>query len=148
VEFVDGALGFADAVHLHEPEAFGTLGVLVGDDFHVGHGADAGEQLEEVALGGVIGQVADVKTRCGDLDGFGFARLTGSALFARFARPARRTGLAGFVAGALTAFVAAGRGFGGLRREAEERFDFIPQAGRFAGLAGDFEVVAGTRRTG
>jgi hypothetical protein len=37
---------------------------------------------------------------------------------------------------------------GGLRREAEERFDFIPQAGRLAGFAAHMEGVAGTRTRG
>ena len=160
MKLLDGAFGLRDAVHLDKAEAFGALGVLVGDDFDMGYGADAGEQLEEVALRRVIGQVADVEAGGGDFDILRFARLARGAGFAVLAGFTRRTRLAGFVTGALAArgtlgtfgafkaFGAVGGRSGGLRREAEERFDFIPQTSRLAGLAGDFEVVAGTRRTG
>ena len=157
MEFLDGAFGLGDAVHLDKAEAFGALGVLVGDDFDMGYGADAGKQLEEVTLRRVIRQVADVEAGGGDFDILRFARLArgaGFTILAVLAGFTRRTRLAGFVAGALAAlralgaFKAVGGRLGGLRREAEKRFDFIPQTGRLAGLAGDFEVVAGTRRTG
>ena len=126
----------------------------------MGYGADAGKQLVEVTLRRVIRQVADVEAGGGDFDILRFARLArgaGFTILAVLAGFTRRTRLAGFVAGALAAlralgalkaFGAIGGRLGGLRRKAEERFDFIPQTGRLAGLAGDFEVVAGTRRTG
>jgi hypothetical protein len=127
--------------------------VLVGDDFDMGYGADAGEQLEEVTLRRVIGQVADVEAGGGDFDILRFARLArraGFTILAVLAGFTRRTRLAGALAAlrAFGAFKAVGGRLGGLRREAEERFDFIPQTGRLAWLASDFEVVAGTRRTG
>ena len=83
-----GAFGLRDAVHLHETEAFGALGVLVGNDLDIGHGADTGEQLEEVALSGIIGEVTDVEARRGNFDSLGLAGRT---------RFARRALLAGFL---------------------------------------------------
>ena len=68
VQFLHGALGFIDRLHLHEGEAFRALVVPVTYDLRVLHVANAVEQLEEIALGCVEGQVADVKTRRSDFD--------------------------------------------------------------------------------
>ena len=74
VQFRHGALGFIDGLHLHEGEAFRALVVPVTHDFCVLHVANAVEQFEEVALGGVEGKVADVKTRRTYLNRFRPAR--------------------------------------------------------------------------
>ena len=74
VQFLDGALGFLDGLHLHEGEPFRALVVAVTDDLRVLHVANAVEQFEEVAFGGVEGKVADVKTRRTYFDRFRLAR--------------------------------------------------------------------------
>jgi hypothetical protein len=74
VQFRHGALGFLDGLHLHEGEPFRALVVPVTHDLCVLHVANAVEQFEEVALGGVEGKVADVKTRRTYLDRFRPAR--------------------------------------------------------------------------
>ena len=63
VQFLHGALGFLDGLHLHEGEPFRALVVPVTHDLCVLHVANAVKQFEEVALGSVEGKVADVKTR-------------------------------------------------------------------------------------
>jgi len=63
VELFDGALGFLDRLHLHKSEAFRALVVPIAHDLGVLHVADAVEELEQVALGGVEGQITDVKPR-------------------------------------------------------------------------------------
>ena len=68
VQFRDGAFGFVHSQHLHEGKTFRALIMFVGDDFRVLHLADAIEQLEEIALGGVEGEIADVETRRRDFD--------------------------------------------------------------------------------
>ena len=74
VQFRHGALGFIDGLHLHEGEPFRALVVPVTHHLCVLHVANAVEQFEEVALGGVEGKVADVKTRRTYLNRFRLAR--------------------------------------------------------------------------
>ena len=63
VQFLDCALGFLDRLHLDEGEAFRALIVTIAHYFGVLDMADAIEELEEIALGRVEGQIADVKAR-------------------------------------------------------------------------------------
>ena len=77
VQFGDGAAGFLDGKHCDEGEAFGLLGVFVAYDLGVLDLADSVEELEEVTLGGVEGEVPDVDFRGVDFDEFGLARLPG-----------------------------------------------------------------------
>ena len=74
VQFLDGALRFLDGLHLHKGEPFGALVMPITYDLCVLHMTDAVEQLEEIALRGVEGQIADVKTGRSDFDWFRFAR--------------------------------------------------------------------------
>ena len=53
VQFLDGAFRLIDRLHLDEGEPFRALVVPVGHDLRVLDVADAVEQLEEIALGGV-----------------------------------------------------------------------------------------------
>ncbi|MEY2546148.1 MAG: hypothetical protein QOG48_1265 [Verrucomicrobiota bacterium] len=72
VQFRDGAFGFVDGLHLHEGESFRALVVAIAHDLGVLHMADAVEELEEIALGRVEGQIADVKSRRAYFDRLGF----------------------------------------------------------------------------
>jgi hypothetical protein len=68
VQFVNGAFRLIDGLHGDEGEAFRPLVVPVGHDFGIVHLADAVEELEQIALGRIEGQVADVKSRRRDFD--------------------------------------------------------------------------------
>src|SRR5207244_3448250 len=74
VQFIHRALGLLDRLHLDEGETFRALIVAIAHHFGVLDVADAVEQLEEIALGCVEGQIADVKTRRRDFDRFRFTR--------------------------------------------------------------------------
>ena len=60
VQFLHRALCFFDCLHLDEGEAFRALIVPIAYDLRVLHVANAVEQLEEIALGCVKGQVPHV----------------------------------------------------------------------------------------
>lgn len=68
VQLLHRAFRFLDRLHLDEGETFRALVVAIAHDFGVLHMADAIEELEEIALGRVEGQIADVKTRGSDFD--------------------------------------------------------------------------------
>ena len=68
VQFLHRALGFLDRLHLDEGETFRALIVAIAHDFGVLNVADAVEELEQIALGRVEGQIANVKTRRSDFD--------------------------------------------------------------------------------
>ena len=68
------ALGFVDRLHLDKGKAFRTLVMPIADDFRVLDMANAVEQLEEIALARVEGQISDVQTRRSYFDWFRFAR--------------------------------------------------------------------------
>ncbi len=88
MEFLDGALGLGCGIHLDESKALGALGVLVGNNLDICHRAHAGEEIEEIALRSIVGQVSDVKPRGCHLDSLRLARFT------RRARATRLLGLA------------------------------------------------------
>ena len=94
VEFGDGALGLVDGVQLDEAEALGAMGLAVADDFDVLDRADSAEEFEQVALGGVEGEVADVDAGSGHLDALGLARLARGGTLRTIAA-GRTLGLAG-----------------------------------------------------
>lgn len=74
VQFVHGALGLVDRLHLHKRKTFRALIVTIAYDLCVLHVSNAVEQFEEVALGGVERQIADVETRRRDFNPFWLAR--------------------------------------------------------------------------
>jgi len=59
VQHFDCFLGFLFGRHLHEPEAPGPAGELVGDDPDRLDGAGLGEELAKILLRGLEGQVTD-----------------------------------------------------------------------------------------
>jgi hypothetical protein len=63
VQFLDGTFRFLDRLHLHESETFRPLIVTVTYDLGVLYMANAVEQLEEITLRRVEGQVTDVEPR-------------------------------------------------------------------------------------
>lgn len=74
VQFTDGAFRFLECLHLNEGETFGTLIVAIGNNLCVLHLPNAVEELEEVTLRRVEGEIAHVETRRSDFDRFGFTR--------------------------------------------------------------------------
>jgi hypothetical protein len=61
VQFLGRFLGRFERLHLDEAEALRAVGVAVHGDLHVLHRADLGEEIEQVALSRLVGQVADVE---------------------------------------------------------------------------------------
>jgi hypothetical protein len=78
VQFGDSTLGFVDGLHLDKGKSLRFLGVLIGNDFHVLDRPDAAEKLEEIPLGRLKGQVADVNARRRDFDNFRFSQPRGT----------------------------------------------------------------------
>jgi len=74
VQFLHSAFRFLDGLHLHKRKTFRALVVPIAYDLCVLHVANAVEQFEEIALGGVEGQVANVETRRRDFNPFWLAR--------------------------------------------------------------------------
>jgi hypothetical protein len=74
VQLLHCAFRFLDGLHLHKRKTFRALVVPVAYNLCVLHVANAVEQVEEIALGGVEGQVAYVETRRRDFNPFGLAR--------------------------------------------------------------------------
>ena len=73
VQFLHSAFRFLDGLHLHEGKALRALVVPVTYDLGILHVPHTVEQFKEIALGGIEGQVADVKTRRSDFDSFRFS---------------------------------------------------------------------------
>ena len=74
VQFLYSAFRFLDGLHLHKRKTFRALVVPIAYDLCVLHVANAVEQVEEITLGGVEGQVANVETRRRDFNPFWLAR--------------------------------------------------------------------------
>ena len=81
VQFLHGTFRFLDGLHLHKRKTFRALVVPIAYDLCVMHVANAIEQVEEIALGGVERQVANVETRRRNFNLFWLAR--GVAMAAR-----------------------------------------------------------------
>ena len=60
VQFLNRAFRFVDGLHLYKRKAFRALVVAIANNLCVLHMSNAGEQFEQVALGRVERQVADV----------------------------------------------------------------------------------------
>ena len=73
VQFLNGPFRFLEGLHLNKRKTLRTLVVPIADYLRILHVPDAVEQFEEIALSGVEGQVADVKTRRSDFDCFRFS---------------------------------------------------------------------------
>jgi hypothetical protein len=73
VQFLNGPFRFLDGLHLNKRKTLRALVVPVAYYLRVLHVSDAVEQFEEITLSGVEGQVAHVKTRGSDFDGFRFS---------------------------------------------------------------------------
>ena len=76
VQFLHRAFRLFDGLHLYKRKTFRALVVPIAYDLGVMHVADAIEQVEEIALGGVERQVANVETRRRDFNPFWLARRT------------------------------------------------------------------------
>ena len=72
VQFLHCPLGFLDRLHRDEGETFGALIVAIAHDLSVLHVTNPVKEFEEITLGRVEGQIADVETRRRDFDGFGW----------------------------------------------------------------------------
>jgi hypothetical protein len=77
VQFFYRAFRFLYGLHLNERKTFRALVVPIAYDLCVLHVSNAVEQFEEIALGGVEGQVADVETRRRDFNPLWLARRSG-----------------------------------------------------------------------
>src|SRR3954447_7694776 len=87
VQFLHCALRFIDRLHRDEGKTFRALIVAIAHDLGVLHVADTVEELEQIALGRIEGQIADVKTRRSNLDRFRLVLRPRLALFALLVRP-------------------------------------------------------------
>ena len=74
VQFIYGAFRFLDGLHLHKRKTFRALVMAVAYDLCVLHMSNAVEQFEEIALGGIERQVANVETWRRDFNPFRLAR--------------------------------------------------------------------------
>ena len=74
VQFLHRAFGFLDGLHLYKRKPFRALVVPIAYDLCVLHVSNAVEQFEEIALGSVKRQVANVKTRRRDFNALWLAR--------------------------------------------------------------------------
>jgi hypothetical protein len=73
VQFLHSAFRFLDSLHLHKRKTFRALIVSIAYDLCILHVSNAVEQVEEIALGGVERQVANVETRRRDFNPFWLA---------------------------------------------------------------------------
>jgi hypothetical protein len=74
VQFLHSAFRFLDSLHLHKCKTFRALIVPIAYDLCVLHMSNAVKQVEEIALGGVERQVANVETRRRDFNPFWLTR--------------------------------------------------------------------------
>jgi hypothetical protein len=74
VQFLHRAFRFLDGLHLHKCKTFRALIMPIAYDLRVLYVSNAVEQFEEIALGSVKRQVANVKTRRRDFNALWLAR--------------------------------------------------------------------------
>jgi hypothetical protein len=67
VQFGRGFLGGFQRFHFDKAEALGAIGVAVHRDLHILHRADLREEIEQIALGGLVGEIAHVELGRNDL---------------------------------------------------------------------------------
>lgn len=67
VQLTDGSAGLLDGTHGDKGKPFRTLGAVVHHDLGITDTADTIEKLEEVTLGGIVGQIANVQALCRDI---------------------------------------------------------------------------------
>ena len=68
VQFLNSAFRFLDGLHLDKRKTFRALVVPIAYDLCVLHVSNAVEQVEEIALGGIERQIANVETRRRDFN--------------------------------------------------------------------------------
>jgi hypothetical protein len=74
VQFLHRAFRFLDGLHLHKRKTLRALIVTIAYHLCIVHVSDAVEQFEEIALGRVKRQIADVETRRRDFNAFRLSR--------------------------------------------------------------------------
>jgi hypothetical protein len=74
MQFIHRSFRFLDGLHLHEGKTLRALVVAIAYDLCVLHVSNTVEQIEEITLGSVERQVANVETRRCDFNPFGLAR--------------------------------------------------------------------------
>ena len=74
VQFLHRAFRLFDGLHLYKRKTFRALIMPIAYDLCVLHMSNAVEQFEEIALGGVERQIANVETRRRDFNTFWLAR--------------------------------------------------------------------------
>ena len=79
MEHLGGALGVLEELHFHEGVALALVGAGVIDDFHAAHVAEALEEVFELSLGSLVGEVAYIEAAvAGGSHGGGAAALFAS----------------------------------------------------------------------
>ena len=91
MEFRGGAARIGEAEHEDETEALRAMGLAVPGDLDVLDFAEAVEEFEEVAFGGVVGEIPDVEA--GRLDGIDIQRRRCGILTTGLTRGVRGRGL-------------------------------------------------------
>ncbi len=61
VQFIGGRLCGFQLFHFDKAETLGAVGATIHGNFHVLHGTDLGEEIEEIAFRGFVGQVAHIE---------------------------------------------------------------------------------------
>lgn len=83
VQFCHCATSFIHGSHGDKGKALGALRAAVYHDLRVANAADAIEEFKKIALGGIIGKIADIETLRCDVCWVGRTRLTALAWLAR-----------------------------------------------------------------
>jgi len=60
VEFLGGGFCRFDRVHFHKTKSFGAV-IAIANHFRIADLSHCGEVIEEIAFGGVVAQISDVK---------------------------------------------------------------------------------------
>jgi hypothetical protein len=86
VQFLHRAFRFFDSLHLHKGKTLRALIVAIAYHLRVLYMSNAVEQFEKIALGGIEGKVANVKTRRSDVHSFRLTRRSRLRAIARLCR--------------------------------------------------------------
>jgi len=114
-----------NGLHLNKRKSFRALGMTVRNHFDAGHGSDTAEELIEVGLRGIEGQIANIKARACHFNRLGFTLWAGRPWGGWLLGPGR-----GFLrpCGFWGRAIRAGRVSLLLRFSCEEGRDFLPEA--------------------